>query len=86
VVLRVVSPLEVKRLALRPSASPFWRSNARSLRIPSLTFIVVPVRLLSQAFIVWTAEEIDLSVDRSHFQEELSGDEQHFLSHIPPSS
>jgi hypothetical protein len=33
-------------LTLRPS-SPFWRSNARSLRIPSLTFIVVPVRLLS---------------------------------------
>jgi hypothetical protein len=46
VVLRVVSPLEVKRLTLRPS-SPIWRSNARSLRILSLTFIVIPVRLLS---------------------------------------
>jgi hypothetical protein len=47
VVLRVVSLLEVKRLTLRPS-SPFWRSNARSLRIPSRTLIVVPlpVRLL----------------------------------------
>jgi hypothetical protein len=43
----IISLLEVKRLTLRPS-SPFWRSNARSLRIPSLTFIVI-VRLLSGA-------------------------------------
>jgi hypothetical protein len=57
VVLRVVSPLEVKRLTLRPS-SPFWRSNARSLRIPSLTFIVVPVRLLSD---VMTAAIADVA-------------------------
>jgi hypothetical protein len=58
VVLRVVSPLEVKRLTLRPASSPFWRSNARSLRIPSLTFIVVPVRLLSD---VMTAAIADVA-------------------------
>jgi ribonucleoside-diphosphate reductase beta chain len=30
----------------------------------------------------WTAEEIDLSADRNEWQERLTDDERHFLSHV----